>query len=289
MFLIIFLMAGLAPCSISWSLFLYSGSHFLFFFLCTFSNFFFHYIIPLQLPCTLSLTLTADIYSGRCCHVAVVIASRPCGSKWWKFLARNWQAANLLYARNTHPHAELHEWMNACTSTSIIRSGKVVTGWCFQSDDLIWWSAFEIFNVTARKVTLCQKFLFWGPSLLPFILPLSVDTQYIPALYFCHHPSLFLCSRAICDSPLVLTSFFPSPLAPSPCNRSGIVFWLSRALWFQRDREQTSLKSAWRKCAQPSAIIINIFLTFIQSQQNCQKDTKTTKFYVKTLCCVLFS
>lgn len=142
--LIIFLMASLAPSSISWSLlFSYSGSHFLFFPLCTFSNFFFHYIIPLQLPCTLSLTLTGDIYSGRCCHVAVVIASRPCGSKWWKFLAQNWQAANLLYARNTHPHAELREWTNACTSTSIIRRGKVlqalrvVTGWCFQSDDVM--------------------------------------------------------------------------------------------------------------------------------------------------------
>lgn len=157
------------------------------------------------------------------------------------------------------------------------------------SDDLLK-SAFQIFNVfTARKITLCQTFLFWGPSLLPFILPLSVDIQHIPALYFCHHPSLFLRSRAICYSPLVLTSFFPSPLAPSPCNRSGIVFWLSRALWFQRDREQTSLKSAWRKCAQPSAMIINIFLTFIQSQQNCQKDTKITKFRVETLCCVLFS
>lgn len=66
-------------------------------------------------------------------------------------------------------------------------------------------------------------------------------------------------------------------------------FIVLRSLWIHMNIKQTSLKSAWLKPAQSSATVINIFLTFTQSQQHWQNDTLTTKSLIKSLCHDLFS
>lgn len=82
----------------------------------------------------------------------------------------------------------------------------------------------------------------------------------------------------------------PSHLLPffSLQHEPNTNFIVLRSLWIHMNIKQTTLKSAWVKHAQSSAMVINIFLTFIQSQQRWQNDTFTTKSLIKSLHCGLF-
>lgn len=85
-------------------------------------------------------------------------------------------------------------------------------------------------------------------------------------------------------------SLFPLAALPSSLQHEpNGHFIVLRSLWIHTNIKQTTLKSAWLKHAQSSAMVINIFLTFTQSQQHWQNDALTTKSLVKSLCRGLFS
>lgn len=113
----------------------------------------------------------------------------------------------------------------------------------------------------------------------------SLSAYIYPRALLFPPPSFFLSFTLILSSYLLIStcldvSFSPLaalPSAPLPSfslkREPNSHFIVLRSLWIHTNIKQTPLKSARLKHAQSSAKIINIFLTFAQSQQRWQNDT----------------
>lgn len=307
-------MASLAQCSVLWSILcFYILTHIFFFFFSTFSNifssFFFHYIISLQLPCCLSPLSLSLCPLVICILVTVVtwlwwldpglVAVR--GERFWLGIDRPWtycvrpcRLRGSTHADNTalHTLAQTHLLWKSLQTLQVVTGGVVfnLIGFYNSSTSRRQSELTALWELPRLRTTL----LFHPIYSLPF----SVCT---PVLYFFHIPSFF-CLSLLCSILLSVNLhlsrclFFPSPLPPSTRlpsfslqHKPNSHFIVLRSLWIHTNIKQTTLKSAWLKHAQSSAMVINTVHTFTQSQQHWQNDTLTTKSPSESVCCGLFS
>ena len=152
---------------------------------------------------------------------------------------------------------------------------------------------------------LCQEKLMssqWQISLprplLPFIHSLS-PYMYPCALLFppssCFLSFILILSSYLLISTCLDVSFFPQHPSSTPRppfslqHEPNSHFIVLRSLWIHINRKQTTPKSGWLKHAQSSVMVINIFRTFIGSQQHWRDDTSTAESLIKSSRCGLFS